>query len=101
MRSPTEVNCSRGYEWPLMKAAVKRNPSITLYGLPWGWPGWLGGGNTTNPFHDPSASADYIARWVECGRDTHGLNISMLGIHLISVRFTTLPQFTRCGDCNK
>ena len=30
MRSPTEVNCSRGYEWDLMKAAVERNPAITL-----------------------------------------------------------------------
>ena len=30
MRSPTDVNCSRGYEWPLMVEAVKRNPNITL-----------------------------------------------------------------------
>ena len=48
MRSPTEVNCSRGYEWDLMKAAVARNPAMTLYGLPWGFAGWLGF-NTTNP----------------------------------------------------
>ena len=32
MRSPNELNCSRGYEWSLMKEAVKRNPNITLYG---------------------------------------------------------------------
>jgi len=44
MRSPTEVNCSRGYEWPLMMEAVKRNANITLYGLPWGFAGWLGFG---------------------------------------------------------
>ena len=79
MRSPTEVNCSRGYEWDLMKAAASRNPAITLYGLPWGFPGWLGFGST-NPYHNVTATADYVAKWVECGRDTHGLNISVLGL---------------------
>ena len=79
MRTPTEVNCSRGYEWGIMKAAVKRNPSILLYGLPWGFAGWLGFG-TTNPYHNVTATADYIVRWVECGRDAHGLNISVLGL---------------------
>lgn len=79
MRTPTEVDCHRGYEWPLMKAAVARNPSITLYGLPWGFAGWLGFG-TTNPYHNVSATADYIVRWVECGRDAHGLNISVVGL---------------------
>ena len=33
---------NRGYEWWLMKEAKKRNPDIKLYGLPWGWPGFLG-----------------------------------------------------------
>ena len=57
-----------------MREAVKRNPSITLYGLPWGFPGWLGFG-TQNPYNNVTATADYTAQWVECGRDTHGLNI--------------------------
>ena len=35
------VNCTRGYEWALMKEAVARNPAIRLYGLPWTWAGWL------------------------------------------------------------
>ena len=67
MRSSTDLNCSRGYEWPLMVEAVRRNPSITLYGLPWGFAGWLGFG-TTNPYHNVTATADYVAKWVECGR---------------------------------
>ena len=118
-------------EWTLMKEAVARNPNITLYGLPWGFAGWLGFG-TTNPYHNVTATADCecnvftlcavwtsssilqcaaqesthlllatiaqtftlrpvhsyllhfvvtdMARWVECGRDTHGLNISVLGL---------------------
>eukprot|EP00039_Didymoeca_costata_P010248 m.137625 g.137625 ORF g.137625 m.137625 type:complete len:925 (-) comp14756_c0_seq4:186-2960(-) len=80
MRTPTEVNCNRGYEWDLMKAAVSRNPSVTLVGLPWGFAGWLGYGQDHNPYVNVTATADYIARWVECGRDTHGLNISVIGL---------------------
>lgn len=79
MRREDELNCDRGYEWTLMKEAAKRNPNITLYGLPWGWAGWLGY-NSTNPYSNPSKTADYIGKWIECGRDHHGLNISVIGL---------------------
>ena len=36
-----------------------RGPDIKLYGLPWGWPGWL----------DPSATADKAAK--SCVRAIH------------------------------
>ena len=39
MRTLDEVNCSRGYEWPHMREAVRRNLHIQLYGLPWGFAG--------------------------------------------------------------
>ena len=81
MRSADEVDCHRGYEWGLMKEATKRNPNITLYGLPWAWPGWLGMG-TNSPYANVTATADYTARWLECGRDAHGLNISVIGHHV-------------------
>jgi hypothetical protein len=48
-------------------------------GLPWGFAGWLGFG-TTNPYYNVTATAEYTATWVECARDAHGLNISMLGL---------------------
>ena len=67
MRSATEVDCHRGYEWGLMKEAQTRNPSIVLYGLPWAWAGWLGFG-TNSPYANVTATADYTARWIECGR---------------------------------
>jgi galactosylceramidase len=81
MRTPdaADVNCTRGYEWSLMKEAAARNPDITLYGLPWGFPGWLGFG-TANPYNNVTATADYMARWVECARDAHGLNVSVMGL---------------------
>lgn len=31
-------------------------------------------------YHNVTATADYVAKWVECGRDAHGLNISVLGL---------------------
>ena len=84
-RQHEPVNCTRGYEWALMKQAVARNPDIKLYGLPWTWAGWLGF-NTTDkygkpsPYTNVSASAEYITAWATCARDAHGLNISYLGL---------------------
>lgn len=48
------------------KEAAKRNPSIILYGLPWAWAGWLGFG-TNSPYANVTATADYTAKWIECG----------------------------------
>jgi hypothetical protein len=44
MRSPSDHNSTRGYEWWLMAEAHKRNPNIILEILPWGAPGWVGAG---------------------------------------------------------
>eukprot|EP01079_Euglenida_sp_SAG-EU17-18_P002387 gene2387-508_t len=79
MRNPKEVDCNRGYEWYLMKEAVARRPDITLYGLPWVFPGWLGFG-TSNPFTNVTETARYISTWLQCARDTHHLNVSWVGI---------------------
>ena len=45
MHTADDLNCGRGYEWQLMREARARNPSILLYGLPWGFPAWLGQGD--------------------------------------------------------
>ena len=45
MHTATDLGCNRGYEWWLMTEAKARNPDIKLYGLAWGAPGWIGGGN--------------------------------------------------------
>ena len=77
------VNCNRGYEFWLMKEARQRNPDIQLYGLPWGWPGWLGGsaGAAGSPLapENANATANYITDWVECAAKTHGLTIDFVG----------------------
>ena len=61
MRSANEIDCNRGYEWGLMKEATKRNPNITLYGLPWAWPAWLGFG-TNSPYANVTATAEYTVQ---------------------------------------
>ncbi|MCL2554739.1 MAG: galactosylceramidase [Actinomycetia bacterium] len=72
MRTPTEVNCNRGYEWWLMEQAQKRNPDIAFYGLEWGAPGWFSGGFWS------ADNIRYLTAWLGCAKQ-HGLNIDYLG----------------------
>jgi hypothetical protein len=63
------VNCDRGYEWWLMSQAKTRNPTIKLYGLSWGAPGWIGNGTFWS-----TDSIDYLLAWLGCAA-SHGLTI--------------------------
>jgi hypothetical protein len=67
------VNCNNGYEWWLMEQAKARNPSIKLYGLAWGAPGWIGNGNFWS-----TDMINYLVAWLNCAA-SHGLTISYLG----------------------
>lgn len=76
MRTPTEENYQRGYEWWLMKESKKRNPAVKLYGLQWGAPGWINPGK--NNIHT-RANIDYLIRWVQHAKSDYGLDIDYLG----------------------
>jgi len=67
------VDCTAGYEWWLMEQAKQRNPHIKLYGLSWGAPGWLGGGNFWS-----DDTINYLLSWLDCAKQ-HGLSIDYLG----------------------
>ncbi|SEG56021.1 Concanavalin A-like lectin/glucanases superfamily protein [Actinacidiphila yanglinensis] len=67
------VDCSTGYEWWLMEQAKARNPAIKLYGLAWGAPGYLGGGNFWS-----TDTVNYLVSWLGCAK-SHGLTIDYLG----------------------
>ncbi|WP_042374963.1 RICIN domain-containing protein [Streptacidiphilus neutrinimicus] len=67
------VDCGSGYEWWLMEQAKARNPGIKLYGLAWGAPGWVGGGNFWS-----QDMVDYLLSWLGCAK-SHGLTIDYLG----------------------
>ena len=75
MRFRTDTNFHRGYEWWLMKEAVKRNPDIVLGCLPWGAPAWIGDGE-----YYSQDMADYVANFIEGAATIHGLQIQYTGI---------------------
>lgn len=56
----------------------QRNPDIKLYGLPWGFPGWIGQG-TGNPYSNPNVTADYIVRWIAGAKTFYNLTIDFVG----------------------
>ncbi|XP_046548390.1 galactocerebrosidase-like [Haliotis rubra] len=79
MHNSWEENYHRGYEWWLMGEAKKRNPDIKLYGLPWGFPGWIA---TTpqDPYVIPQQTATYILKWIQGAKTYHNLTIDFVGI---------------------
>jgi hypothetical protein len=74
MRSASDHNYDRGYEWWLMTEARKRNPKIILDTLAWGAPGWVGDGRLYS-----KDMAEYVADFLE-GAKTRGLDIAYTGI---------------------
>lgn len=75
MRTPTDKNFHRGYEWWLMEEAHQRNPDIVLDSLPWGAPGWIGNGR----FYSKDM-AKYVAAFIEGAKKVYGLNIAYTGV---------------------
>ena len=75
MRSATDHNFQRGYEWWLMEEARKRNPNIILDSLAWGAPGWIGNGRLYS-----NDMANYVADFLEGAKIEHGLDIAYTGI---------------------
>ena len=66
------INCNNGYEWWLMEQAKALNPSIKLYALSWGAPGWISGGFFSQ------GTINYLVSWLNCAK-SHGLTINYLG----------------------
>ncbi|XP_037551340.1 galactocerebrosidase isoform X1 [Nematolebias whitei] len=79
MHYENDENFFRGYEWWLMKEAKKRNPNITLIGLPWAFPAWVGRGENW-PYDLPDVTAAYVVNWVLGAKKYHDLDIQYVGI---------------------
>ena len=75
MRSRSDHDYNRGYEWWLMEEAHKRNPNIILDTLPWGAPGWIGNGH----FYSKDM-ANYVADFIQGAKRMHNLDIQYTGI---------------------
>ena len=89
MHSRGDLNCTRGYEFWLMREAKRRNPSVVTWGLPWGAPGWI---NNQTGYYGPDLityqvtthmqmrsqlaivvfrDIMYQVNWLKCARDYH------------------------------
>ncbi|XP_075388486.1 galactocerebrosidase isoform X2 [Tenrec ecaudatus] len=79
MHYALDENYFRGYEWWIMKEAKKRNPNITLMGLPWSFPGWLGKGFNW-PYVNVQLTAYYVVAWIVGAKQYHNLDIDYIGI---------------------
>jgi galactosylceramidase len=74
MRSPTDENYSRGYEWWLMSEAKHRNPALTLDACAWGCPGWVGNGNFWS-----QDMCEYYVKWIKGLKTHYGLDLDAIG----------------------
>ena len=74
MHSRQDENYSRGYEWWLMREAKKRNPALTLDGVAWSCPGWVGNNNFWS-----QDMCDYYVKWVQGLKQVYGLNLDAIG----------------------
>jgi galactosylceramidase len=77
MHSADEENYERGYEWTAMVEAKRRNPNITLYGLSWGFPAWVGEG-TKSPW--TNSTVTYTMNWILGAKKYYSLDIDYIGI---------------------
>lgn len=62
---------------------TQRNPNVKFYGLPWTFPGWVGGG-VFNPFINRTATVRYILNWINGAWNEHQLRISYIGVSLVT-----------------
>ncbi len=77
MHTADDENYERGYEWKVMVEAKRRNPNIILYGLSWGFPGWVGEGS-----HSPwtNSTVTYTIKWILGAKKYYNLDIDYIGI---------------------
>jgi hypothetical protein len=71
-RSAGQIDCDSGYDWWLAQQAVTRDPHITLMGLQWSAPGWIG--KTIWAAND----IKYVIDWLNCAK-SHSLKIGYIG----------------------
>jgi len=81
MHSADDLDFHRGYEWWVLTEAKKRNPNIKTYGLPWAYPGWVGGPEQSgSPFTHPNLTSTYIMKWMQGAKDVYNIDIDYIGI---------------------
>lgn len=80
MRSASDHDSTRGYEWWLMAEAHKRNPGILLETLPWGAPRWVNSKpGATDTLYTPRM-AEYVVDFIRTAKRDYSLDIGVTGV---------------------
>ncbi|WP_263368869.1 glycoside hydrolase family 30 protein [Edaphobacter bradus] len=80
MRTATDHDSTRGYEWWLMTEAHKRNPQIILEVLPWGAPKWVGSNSGGKETLYSTKMVDYVTDFIHTAKRDYSLDIAYAGI---------------------
>jgi hypothetical protein len=80
MRTPSDHDSTRGYEWWLMTEARKRNPHIILEALPWAAPRWVGENVAGKETLYSERMAAYVADFIRTAKRDYSLDIAYAGI---------------------
>lgn len=87
-----QIDCNSGFGWWLAEQAVARNPNITLMGLQWSAPGWVG-----STIWDP-ADIGFVIDWLNCAKSHISAGISLTcGRTGPGISESTIP--VRSGRC--
>ena len=70
-----DLGCFRGNTAWLIREAKARNPEMIVYGLPWGMPAWVGGGDYWS-----ADSRHYFVTWLQCMRVAANTTVDYLGL---------------------
>jgi len=79
MRTASDHDSTRGYEWWLMAEAHKRNPLVILEILPWGAPAWVGPDSGKRDTLYTKKMAAYVADFVRTAKQDYSLDIAYVG----------------------
>lgn len=80
MRTASDHDAARGYEWWLMTEAHKRNPNIILEILPWGAPRWVAPDATGKETLYSHKMAEYVVDFIRTAKRNYSLDIAYTGI---------------------
>ncbi len=80
MRTASDHDATRGYEWWLMAEAHKRNPHIVLEILPWGAPRWVAPDTKGKQTLYSSKMADYVVDFIRTAKRDYSLDIAYAGV---------------------
>ena len=79
MHAPA-LDCDAGYEGWLAQEARRRNPSIKIWSLAWGVPGWIGNISGAAPTYYCEDNIHYQVAWLQCLRNRWGVESDLIGL---------------------